>query len=135
MDRICHWRTVWKEEISRIEDPFFAQSLVRDVLRSRTQLRGLGEFLEACNLPVGRALLGDEIERASKLVGKGEWFLVRQDVRSPIDVSCYPTLNWAPSKTDCQLHENGYAEAEGPGKWNTRRIVSQRWLPLREGAY
>lgn len=64
MDRVCHWRNVWKEEISRVEDPFFAQSVVRDALRRSIHLRGLGEFISACNLPVGRALLGDEIERA-----------------------------------------------------------------------
>lgn len=51
-------------------------------------LRGLGEFIGACNLPVGRALLGDEIERALTLVRDGKWVVVRENVRSPIDVSC-----------------------------------------------
>lgn len=170
MDRICQSRDVWKEEISRIEDPFFAQFVVRDLLQRNTQLCGLSEFLGDCSLPVGRALLGDEIERASKLVGEGRWFLVREEVRYPIDVACYPSLKWAQSKTDCQLHESRYAEAAGPGKWstfsidadrlwssvafaanflssrgdegrlfasegkdyaNTRRVVSQRWVPLK----
>jgi len=77
VDRICHWHVIWREEISRIEDPFFAQSIVQDLLQRNTQLRGLSEFLKDCSLPVGRALLGDEIERASKSMGEGRWFLVR----------------------------------------------------------
>lgn len=171
MDRVCHWRNVWKEEISRVEDPFFAQSVVRDALRRSIHLRGLGEFIGACNLPVGRALLGDEIERALTLVREGKWFVVRENVRSPIDVSCYPTLRWAPSKMDHHLYGSAYAQAQGPGKrstfsidldslWssvafaanfltsrgdegrlfasegrdyaNTRRVVSQRWMPLKD---
>lgn len=39
MDRICHLHDIWKEEISRTEDPFFAQSIVRDLLQRNTQLR------------------------------------------------------------------------------------------------
>lgn len=169
VDRICNWRGVWKEEIARIEDPFFAQSIVRDLLQRNTQLTGLSEFLQACGLPTRRALLGDEIKRASRAVGEGRWFLIRDDVRYPIDVSSYPSLRWAPSKADCQRHECIDEEPEGAGKWstfsidsdliwssaafaanfltsrgdegrlfasegkdyaNTKRVVSQRWVPL-----
>lgn len=35
MDRICEWRDVWKEDLERVEDPFFACSVVQRALLER----------------------------------------------------------------------------------------------------
>lgn len=171
MDRICEWRDVWKEDLERVEDPFFACSVVQRALLENTTLRGLCDFRKACDFPLGRPLLQDDIWRALKLVEDGRWLLIREQPFSPIDVSRYPRLRWAESKLDLLLSESKYPEVDGPGKWktfsidtdllwsgvalaanfltsrgdegrlfssegkdyaNTRRLVSQRWVPLGE---
>jgi hypothetical protein len=71
MDRICEWRDVWKEDLERVEDPFFACSVVQRALLENTTLRGLCDFQKACDLPLGRPLLQDDIWRALKLVEDG----------------------------------------------------------------
>ena len=122
MDRICEWRDVWKEDLERVEDPFFACSVVQRALLENTTLRGLCDFQKACDLPLGRPLLQDDIWRALKLVEDGRWFLIREQPISPIDVSRYPRLRWAESKLDLLLSESKYPEADGPGKWKTFSI-------------
>jgi len=122
MDRICEWRDVWKEDLERVEDPFFACSVVQRALLENTTLRGLCDFRKACDLPLGRPLLQDDIWRALKLVEDGRWFLIREQPFSPIDVSRYPRLRWAESKLDLLLSESKYPEVDGPGKWKTFSI-------------
>lgn len=107
MDRICEWRDVWKEDLERVEDPFFACSIVQRALLQNTILRGLCDFQKACGLPQGRPVLQDDIGRALKLVEDGRWFLIREQPISPTDVARYPRLRWAESKLvspGCRLY-------------------------------
>ena len=42
MERLSRWSGIWKEELDRVEDPFFATSYVLNNLQSRCDLCGLG---------------------------------------------------------------------------------------------
>jgi len=45
MERLSRWSGIWKEELDRVEDPFFATSYVFDNLQGRCDLCGLRELL------------------------------------------------------------------------------------------
>ncbi|MFJ4391223.1 hypothetical protein [Pseudomonas soli] len=122
MDRICEWRDVWKEDLEKIEDPFFARSVVGVALQNNKSLSGLSDFRRACGLPLGYLLMQDDMRRVLKLVEDGKWLLIREQVISPIDVSHYPWLRSATSKLDLLRFESNYPAVEGPGKWKTFSI-------------
>lgn len=44
MERLSHWKQVWKEDLGKVESPFFAVARVRSNLREGGDLWGQQRF-------------------------------------------------------------------------------------------
>jgi len=122
MERICHWRDVWKEELCNVESPFFAQSIVESSIQGDQALPGVRELLKACHLPEGRYLSRQDILRVSYLIDRADWLLVRDQAFSPIDITQYHALSWFRSRLDSLMGDEFSGPTEGAGKWKTFSI-------------
>ncbi|EKT4558097.1 Uncharacterised protein [Pseudomonas putida] len=81
MEKLTRWTDVRKEELCKVEDPFFAVSIIRDNLKSRGYVRevcGVTELLKECGLYYSSvSLVSDQIDKALTPVASGEWMLIK----------------------------------------------------------
>lgn len=122
MERLSHWKEVWKEELDQVENPFFAAPEVRQNLLSTRDLPGLLDLLKSCGFPTYRNSTGEEAERLLEHVKKGEWLLIKKHPFSPIDVNAYPLTNLCRSRNEFQCAAASPLPAPGPGKWQTTKV-------------
>ncbi|MFK0313280.1 hypothetical protein ACIQUF_18870 [Pseudomonas sp. NPDC090233] len=120
MERLARWTSVRKEDLSKVEDPFFSVSIVRDNLRSRSYVReieGVTELLREYGLYCSVSLSGDQIDRALRPVASGEWMLIKDEPFKPIDL----VENWyagaCSRRNQGEWLINTVSTTSGPGKW------------------
>ncbi|GLO11434.1 hypothetical protein PPUJ20028_00150 [Pseudomonas putida] len=117
MDKLVRRRELCKEDLLRVEDPFFAEGKVRRALSSWEYLQGKTEFLEDCGITFGRALSERDLERLLKEIRDGRWLFLTSHPFRPMrldghlgEAQCFPIPE----------QSNRQAENErGPGKWRT----------------
>lgn len=127
MEKPTRWTDVRKEELCKVEDPFFAVSIIRDNLKSRGYVRevcGVTELLKECGLYYSSvSLVSDQIDKALTPVASGEWMLIKDEPFKPISIE----ENWyariCSRKNDVDFLINTVSDVSGPGKW---KITSMR---------
>ncbi|MBK4988952.1 hypothetical protein [Pseudomonas sp. S36] len=121
MEKLTRWTAVSKEDLRKVEDPFFAVSIIRDNLNSRGCVReiyGVTELLKECGLYYSSvSLVGDQIDRALGPVASGEWMLIKDEPFKPINIE----ENWyariCSRQNDGDHLINTVSGMSGPGKW------------------
>ena len=121
LEKLARWTAVKKEDLRKVEDPFFAVSIIRDNLISRGYVReiyGVTELLKECGLYYSSvSLVGDQIDRALRPVASGEWMLIKDEPFKPINIE----ENWyariCSRQNDGDHLINTVSEMSGPGKW------------------
>lgn len=127
METLTRWTAVKKEDLRKVEDPFFAVSIIRDNLKSRGYAReidGVTELLKECGLYYSSVgLVGDQLDRALRPVASGEWMLIKNEPFKPINTE----ENWyarnCSRRNDSDYLINTVSKVSGPGKW---KITSMR---------
>lgn len=131
MERLSRWSGIWKEELDRVEDPFFATSYVRNNLQGRCDLCGLGEFLKDCGFFQAEKLTRDQISMVLRPIERGEWLLLRDEPLRPIDPEHYSGARFCKSRIELQQVAALGLSGTGPGKW---KIVNIKFNKLASGA-
>jgi len=78
MDKLTRWTNVTKDELCKVEDPFFSVSIVRSILMSRgyvSEIKGIDDLLRACGVYGSVRLTSNAIDRVLRPVASGEWML------------------------------------------------------------
>lgn len=125
METLTRWTSVKKEELCKVEDPFFSVSIVRDNLRSRSyvqELSGITDLLRECGLYCSISLTGDQIESALRPVESGEWMLIKDEPFKPIDINKCWYAKLCSSRGDGEWLINIPSTAYGPGKWKIEDV-------------
>ncbi|NIF25434.1 hypothetical protein F3J44_03455 [Pantoea sp. Tr-811] len=120
MEKLARWKNIRKEELCKVEDPFFSVSIVRDNLKSRRyvqELCGVTDLLRECGLYSSVSLTGDQIERALRPVASGEWMLIKDQPFKPIDLDKWWYAKICNSRGDGEYLINTLSTVLGPGKW------------------
>lgn len=117
MDKLVRRRELRKEDLPKVEDPFFAEGRVKRALRGWECLHGKTEFLRDCGFTLGQVLSEPDLERAVKEIRDGRWLFLTNDPTRPMRLDdhfgaaqCFPM----PAQSN-RLAEN----EKGPGKWRT----------------
>ncbi|MFV3379359.1 hypothetical protein [Pseudomonas sp. NY15354] len=118
MERLSHWKQVWKEDLGKVESPFFAVARVRSNLREGGDLWGAAALLKSCGLNTSRNLTEVQIARVLCSLEQGQWMLMRRRPVLPIDPKRYWYAKLCRSRVD-ERYWRGY---NGPGKWKTLKI-------------
>lgn len=134
MERLSRWDEVWREDLSKVEGPFFATSEVRRILQDRVRIRdlvGLTDLLGSCNLYIPQGLTSHEINIVLRPVESGEWMLLKRKPFNPIDPERYRYAKICESRSRDQYFGSYDFHAGGPGKW---KIVDIKSNKLTSGA-
>lgn len=127
MEKIASWTDVRKEDLYKVEDPFFAVSLIRDNLKSRgnvREVRGVTELLKECGLYYSSvSLMNDQIDRALRPVASGAWMLIKDEPFKPINTEENRYARICSRQNAGDFLINTVSEVSGPGK---RKITSIR---------
>ncbi len=119
MERLSHWRTLDREDLSKVESPFFARSIVKDVLEGHRYPYERDALSRLCGTSLATDLAKLSHEDVLWQVERAMLLLVRDDVINPINVRDYGHLTWCRPK-EC-FHEESPVHS-GPGKWVTVKV-------------
>lgn len=129
MERLSRWDEVWKENLSKVEDPFFATSEVRRILQNRGRIRdlnGLTDLLRSCSLYISQDLTEHEINTVLRPVESGEWMLLKRQPFKPIDPERCRYAKICESRSRDQYFGSYDFHSGGPGKWKIVDIKSNK---------
>jgi len=122
MDKLTRWTNVTKDELCKVEDPFFSVSIVRSILMSRgyvSEIKGIDDLLRACGVYGSVRLTSNAIDRVLRPVASGEWMLIKNEPFKPIDIEkCWCARVRSQCVDDTYLLNTASA-ISGPGKWRT----------------
>ncbi|MDH1656888.1 hypothetical protein N5E96_18040 [Pseudomonas mosselii] len=117
MDKLIRRSELSKEDLKRVEDPFFAVSKVKHALLYDGYLWGKTEFLEAGGIRFGQRYSEKDLEKALEKIKDGSWLFLTSEPFNPIRIDgylgttqCFPVSEAAPSQSEIE---------KGPGKWRT----------------
>lgn len=119
MERLSHWRFVNQEDLSKVESPFFARTIVKDVLEGRRYRYEMNPLSRLCGTTAARELAKCSHKEVLRRVETAMLLLIRDDPFSPINVRDYSHLSW------CRPKERFHEEVpvySGPGKWVTINV-------------
>lgn len=119
MERLSRWSLVNQEDLPKVEAPFFALSIVSDVLEGRRAPLGVDPLSWLCDASTAWDLAKCNHEGVMKRVESAGLLLIREAPFKPIDVKRFPHLSF------CRPKEDFHGEIpvpRGAGKWMTINI-------------
>ncbi|QXH36248.1 hypothetical protein [Pseudomonas muyukensis] len=134
MEDLVRWSKVKKEQLCRVEDPFFSTSIIREYLKSMgyaQKIYGVSDLLGECGLYGSIDLDGVQVDRVLSRVASGEWMLIRNEAFKPIDLEKCWYAKMCNNSFDSDWLLNTLSATMGSGKW---KIVDIRVNKLSSGA-
>jgi len=117
MDKLVRRRQLRKEDMSKVEDPFFARGEVERALMGRRPLCGEAEFLRSCGITSGRELSEHDLKVALEEIRNGSWLFLTSNPFKPMRLDghlgttqCFPVSDKLKRQPDYE---------KGSGKWRT----------------
>ncbi|PVZ43205.1 hypothetical protein [Pseudomonas sp. CC120222-01a] len=120
MKDLVRWSKVKKEQLCRVEDPFFSTSIIREYLKSMRyvqKIHGVSDLLRECGLYDPLNLDSIQIDRVLSRVASGEWMLIRNEAFKPIDLEGNWYAKMCSNRFDTDRLLNTISTTMGPGKW------------------
>lgn len=125
MENLVCWSRVRKEQLCKVEDPFFSESIIRNYLKSMGYVReiyGVSDLLKECGLYGSIDLDDIQLNRAVGRVASGEWMLIRDEPFKPIDLEACWFAKMCNRHFDSNWLINTVSATRGPGKWKIADI-------------
>ncbi|MFJ4350203.1 hypothetical protein ACIPZ5_04790 [Pseudomonas sp. NPDC089428] len=117
MDKLVRRCELRKEDLPKVEDPFFAESKVKRALQCGGYLRGEVEFLRDCGITLVQQLSEQGLEIALKEIRSGRWLFLTSEPFRPMRLDgqigatqCFPGSDYLDRQAE---------RKKGPGKWRT----------------